>query len=72
MHLSLLCCLCSLGVEPVDRDIMKKPPRNVNTPMITKLLIGNVLMASTLIVTGTLWVFWREVRSDLDNATKCL
>ena len=62
-HLSVVHVLfCSLGVEPVDRDVMNKPPRNVKNPMITRVLILNVLLAASLIVTGTLWVFWREVR----------
>ena len=63
-HLSVVHVLfCSLGVEPVDRDVMNKPPRNVKNPMITRVLILNVLQAASLIVTGTLWVFWREVRT---------
>ena len=63
-HLSVVHVLfCSLGVEPVDRDVMNKPPRNVKNPMITRVLILNVLLAASLIVTGTLWVFWREVRT---------
>ena len=57
----------SLGVEPVDRDVMNKPPRNVKNPMITRALILNVLLAASLIVTGTLWVFWREVSSTVGN-----
>lgn len=55
----------SLGVEPVDRDVMNKPPRNVKKPMITRALIMNVLLAASLIVTGTLWVFWREMRDNV-------
>ncbi|PFX20921.1 Calcium-transporting ATPase type 2C member 1 [Stylophora pistillata] len=55
----------SLGVEPVDRDVMNKPPRNVKNPMITKTLISNVLLSASLIVTGTLWVFWREMRDNV-------
>ncbi|CAH3141854.1 unnamed protein product, partial [Porites lobata] len=55
----------SLGVEPVDRDVMNKPPRNVKNPMITRVLILNVLLAASLIVTGTLWVFWREMRDNI-------
>jgi magnesium-transporting ATPase (P-type) len=51
----------SLGVEPVDRDVMKKPPRDVEQPIITRSLMFNVITSATLIVTGTLWVFWREV-----------
>lgn len=55
----------SLGVEPVDRDVMNKPPRNVKNPMITRALIMNVLLSATVIVTGTLWVFWREMRDNI-------
>ncbi|XP_067052106.1 calcium-transporting ATPase type 2C member 1-like isoform X1 [Acropora muricata] len=55
----------SLGVEPVDRDVMNKPPRNVKNPMITRALILNVLISATIIVTGTLWVFWREMRDNM-------
>ncbi len=51
----------SLGVEPVDKDIIKQPPRNVKEPMITRALIVNILMSAIIIITGTLWVFYREV-----------
>lgn len=51
----------SLGVEPVDKDILKRKPRNVSEPMITKNLIINVLMSAFIIIIGTLWVFQREV-----------
>ena len=57
----LLFLFSSLGVEPVDRDVMLKPPRDIKRPMITKTLLCNVLMSAVLIVTGTLWIFWREV-----------
>jgi hypothetical protein len=58
----LLACLCySLGVEPVDRDVVKQKPRNVKEPMITRSLIINVLLSAFIIIAGTLWVFKREV-----------
>ncbi|EDO35616.1 predicted protein [Nematostella vectensis] len=55
----------SLGVEPVDSDVMRRPPRNVKSPMITKTLIAKVISAALLIVCGTLWVFWREMRDNI-------
>ncbi|XP_077983534.1 calcium-transporting ATPase type 2C member 1-like [Glandiceps talaboti] len=55
----------SLGVEPVDKDVIRKPPRNVKDPMITKPLIINVLMSAIIIVTGTLYVFWREMSDNI-------
>lgn len=51
----------SLGVEPVEGDVLRKPPRNTKEPMITKPLMVNVLLSAMIIITGTLWVFKREV-----------
>lgn len=51
----------SLGVEPVDPDILSQPPRNVRQPMITKDLIFNVLVSAIIIILGTLFVFIQEV-----------
>ena len=59
----MLACLCySLGVEPVDKDVVKQKPRDVKEPMITRSLIINVLLSAFIIIAGTLWVFKREVR----------
>uniref|UniRef100_A0A0A9XTD2 Calcium-transporting ATPase n=2 Tax=Lygus hesperus TaxID=30085 RepID=A0A0A9XTD2_LYGHE len=54
----------SLGVEPVDKDIVKQGPRDVKQPMITKHLIINVLLSAAIIIMGTLWVFNREMSTD--------
>uniref|UniRef100_A0A069DXQ9 Calcium-transporting ATPase n=1 Tax=Panstrongylus megistus TaxID=65343 RepID=A0A069DXQ9_9HEMI len=54
----------SLGVEPVDKDVVKQGPRNVKQPMITKHLIVNVLLSATIIILGTLWVFKREMSDN--------
>ena len=55
----------SLGVEPVDRDVLKKPPRKVTDPMIDTKLIVNIIISATVIVVGTLCVFYAEVcRTD--------
>lgn len=52
----------SLGVEPVDHDVLQQPPRNVKEPMITKNLIVNVVISASIIIAGTLFIFIREVR----------
>jgi Ca2+-transporting ATPase len=52
----------SLGVEPVDPDVLKKPPRSTNESMINLSLIGNILLSALLIVSGTLYIFHHEVR----------
>lgn len=51
----------SLGVEPVDPDVLKKPPRKTNESMINMSLIGNILLSALMIVTGTLYIFYHEV-----------
>ncbi|XP_078042473.1 secretory pathway calcium atpase [Augochlora pura] len=51
----------SLGVEPVDKDVLKQKPRNTKEPMITRHLIINVLLSATIIILGTLWVYNREM-----------
>lgn len=51
----------SLGVEPVDKDVLKQKPRNTKEPMITRHLILNVLLSAIIIIVGTLWVYNREV-----------
>lgn len=55
----------SLGVEPVDEDVLRQKPRNVRQPMITKSVIINVLLSASIIILGTLWVFQRELNADL-------
>lgn len=54
--------ILSLGVEPVDKDVIQKPPRNLKDSILTKNLIVKILVSSIIIVCGTLFVFWREVR----------
>ncbi|XP_054638512.1 calcium-transporting ATPase type 2C member 1 isoform X2 [Dunckerocampus dactyliophorus] len=55
----------SLGVEPVDRDVIRKPPRNVKDSIITRSLIVKVLVSAFIIVCGTLFVFWRELQDNV-------
>ncbi|XP_015281313.1 PREDICTED: calcium-transporting ATPase type 2C member 1 [Gekko japonicus] len=55
----------SLGVEPVDKDVIRKPPRNVKDSILTKNLIVKILVSSIIIVCGTLFVFWRELRDNV-------
>ncbi|BFF96798.1 calcium-transporting ATPase type 2C member 1 [Drosophila madeirensis] len=60
----------SLGVEPVDHDVLKQKPRNVKQPMITKSVVANVLLSASIIVLGTLWVFQREMADGTLGKTK--
>jgi P-type Ca2+ transporter type 2C len=51
----------SLGVEPVDRDVLKQPPRKPHESMINFKLLINIMISAFIIVTGTLFTFYREV-----------
>lgn len=51
----------SLGVEPVDHDVLKKPPRKVTDSMIDRQLLVHIFTSATIIVVGTLCVFYAEV-----------
>ncbi|XP_015247152.1 PREDICTED: calcium-transporting ATPase type 2C member 1 [Cyprinodon variegatus] len=55
----------SLGVEPVDRDVIRKPPRNVKDSILTRSLLVKVLVSAFIIVCGTLFVFWRELQDNV-------
>lgn len=54
----------SLGVEPVDKDVVRQPPRDSRSSMITRSLMTNVLLSAAIIVFGTLFVFQRELRDN--------
>ena len=47
----------------MDKDVIRKPPRNWKDSILTKNLILKILVSSIIIVCGTLFVFWREVYS---------
>jgi len=47
----------SLGVEPVDLDVMKRPPRTAEENIIDRRLITRVLTSALCIVTGTMSIY---------------
>ncbi|KFP82325.1 Calcium-transporting ATPase type 2C member 2, partial [Acanthisitta chloris] len=50
----------SLGVEPVDRDAIKQPPRCLTDTILSKSLILKIFVSAIIIISGTLFVFWKE------------
>lgn len=54
----------SLGVEPVDKDVIRQPPRQSKQSMIDRSLIMNVLLSALIIVIGTLFVFQHELQDN--------
>ncbi|KAF9450118.1 Ca-transporting ATPase [Macrolepiota fuliginosa MF-IS2] len=47
----------SLGVDPVDPAVMRRPPRKKNAPIITRRLLYRVLFSASMIVLGTLFIY---------------
>jgi len=50
----------SLGVEAVEPEVVRRPPRPRSEPIITRLLLRRVLLAAAIIALGTLYVFMSE------------
>uniref|UniRef100_A0A8C0IIV6 Calcium-transporting ATPase n=1 Tax=Bubo bubo TaxID=30461 RepID=A0A8C0IIV6_BUBBB len=59
----------SLGVEPVDKDTIKQPPRCITDTILSKSLILKIFMSAIIIISGTLFVFWKEVSGITPRTT---
>ena len=54
----------SLGVEAVDPDVMNRPPRKRNDPVLTRKLIQRVATSAFIIMFGTMMVYRHEMLED--------
>ncbi|ELK31427.1 Calcium-transporting ATPase type 2C member 2 [Myotis davidii] len=54
----------SLGVEPVDKDTLRQPPRKVKDMILSRALILKILLSASVIISGTLFIFWKEIPED--------
>lgn len=54
----------SLGVEKVDPDVMNRPPRKRNDPVLTRALITRVLTSASIIMLGTMLIYSQEMLAD--------
>ncbi|KAJ7672090.1 hypothetical protein B0H17DRAFT_1017457 [Mycena rosella] len=54
----------SLGVDPVDPAVMRRPPRKKDAPIITRRLLYRVLFSASIIVVGTLFVYIFALEDD--------
>lgn len=60
----------SLGVEPVPAAVMDKAPRPRQEPIVTRGLLCRVLMAGSIMLLGTLFVYQREMMADGTVSTR--
>ncbi|XP_072947755.1 calcium-transporting ATPase type 2C member 1 [Epargyreus clarus] len=54
----------SLGVEPVDHEVLRRRPRDTSRKIISRSLLLSVLLSAAIIIAGTLWVFNREMSDN--------
>jgi Ca2+-transporting ATPase len=47
----------SLGVEAVDEDIVRLPPRKRDAPVVSRELLQNAILSAFVVSCGTLWVY---------------
>ncbi|KAF9012607.1 Ca-transporting ATPase [Cyathus striatus] len=55
----------SLGVDPVDPAVMRRPPRKKDAPIITRRLLYRVLISASIIVLGTLFIYTFALSDDM-------
>ncbi|ODV83139.1 hypothetical protein CANARDRAFT_9864 [[Candida] arabinofermentans NRRL YB-2248] len=51
----------SLGVEPVDQEVMNKPPRSRNDKILTNAVLKRVGQSALIVILGTMFVYVREM-----------
>ena len=44
-------------MESTDPEVVRKPPRSKDEPIVTKQLVQRVLTSSVLVLLVTLWVY---------------
>lgn len=50
-----------LAFEPKEAGIMTRPPRDPSQPLLTRALVGRILLVSSLLVAGAWWLFEWEL-----------
>ncbi|ORY32918.1 hypothetical protein BCR39DRAFT_522368 [Naematelia encephala] len=51
----------ALGVDPVDREIMRRPPRKKDELVLDRRVMLRVGFSASCIVLGTLWIYVAEI-----------
>ncbi|XP_055001554.1 calcium-transporting ATPase type 2C member 2 [Sorex araneus] len=60
----------SLGVEPVDKDTLRQPPRSAGDAILGRGLLLRVLLSAAVILSGTLFIFWKEIPVDRSSSPR--
>ncbi|OSX61640.1 hypothetical protein POSPLADRAFT_1046930 [Postia placenta MAD-698-R-SB12] len=54
----------SLGVDPIDPQVMRRPPRKKDEPIISRRLTYRILFSATVIVVGTMYIYLYALSDD--------
>jgi len=54
----------SLGVDSIDHDVMRKPPRKEDEPIISRLILSRAAFSASIVVVGTLFVYYFALSDD--------
>ncbi|KAH8110450.1 Ca-transporting ATPase [Phellopilus nigrolimitatus] len=55
----------SLGVDPADPAVMRKPPRKKDEDIISRRVVGRVIFSASVIVFGTLFIYATALSDSL-------
>ncbi len=64
-----LCLGMTLAFEPRERDIMRRPPRDPKTPIISAELTGRIVLVGFMLLAGSFGLFRWARQSGMDLAT---
>ena len=54
-----------LGLEPIEPGIMQRPPRDLNTPILSKVVLRRIILVGMLILIGAFGLFeWEILRGE--------
>lgn len=60
----------SLGVEPLDRDVMKRPPRDSRKPVFNSIMVLSIVVSAMIMLVGTLATFYATLNADDNNGNE--
>lgn len=72
LWINLIVCVAltlPLAFEAMEPDIMQRPPRNPNSPILTKFVWIRTMITSLLMISGTIGLFFWEYYKELALGT---
>lgn len=51
-------------MDPIDHDVMRKPPRKKDEPIISRRILSRVAFSASVIVVGTLFIYYFALSDD--------